>query len=456
MARNRSLFARLLAAQVTLAIVLTAMLAMVFYAERNRTVAQLVTSHWAPSLLLVARGAPIEQVRQVAPGLLRASDQRPEAVFGIASLAPRRTIMHETLVEAGLPVEDVVFGRERNAPVNAPTLWLALRGDDGALRWVGFDGGFIEENLRERFLIAALLLFGLAVGASALIAHRLAQPLEALRARIAADDASGGPLPHASAEVQAIDEAWRALRQTLDQQERERALLLAGVSHDLRSPLGRIRMAAELLPDGDGIAPRRDAIVRNALQADRLVGSFLDHVRSGELPLDETVDVAVVARSVAAQQQRATTELSVETPAALLAPHVSAVLIERVIGNLLDNAFTHGQPPVRLTVGKADHRIRIEVEDCGPGIAPEDQQAMLQAFARGDASRRHPGMGLGLAVVQRVALRMGGSVAFFRSVDGARTIVRVEWPMGSSGECRRRAQENLGPDAQSRKASMDP
>ena len=63
MARNRSLFARLLAAQVALAIVLTAMLAMVFYAERNRTVAQLVTSHWAPSLLLLARGAPIEQVR---------------------------------------------------------------------------------------------------------------------------------------------------------------------------------------------------------------------------------------------------------------------------------------------------------------------------------------------------------------------------------------------------------
>jgi len=430
MAPLRSLFARLLAAQVALAIVLTAMLAMVFYAERNRTVAQLVTSHWAPSLLLVARGAPIEQVRQVAPGPLRASDRRPDAVFGIASLTPRRTIMHETLLEAGLPVAEVVFGRERNDPVNAPTLWLALRGDNGALRWVGFESDIVEENLRERFLIAALLLLGLAVGASAMIAHRLVQPLEALRARIAADDASGDPLPHASAEVQAIDQAWRALRQSLDQQERERALLLAGVSHDLRSPLGRIRMAAELLPEGEGVAQRREAIVRNALQADRLVGSFLDHVRSGELHLNETVDVAAVARSVVAQQQRAANELSVEAPASLLVPGVSAVLIERVIGNLLDNALTHGQPPVRLTVGTADHRIRIDVEDCGPGIASEDQQAMLQAFARGDASRRHPGLGLGLAIVQRVALRMGGNVTFCRSVDGVRTVVRVEWPMG--------------------------
>jgi two-component system osmolarity sensor histidine kinase EnvZ len=430
MARNRSLFARLLVAHVAVAIVLTAMLAIVFYVERNRTVAQLVTSSWAPSLQLVARGVPIEQVRQVAPGPLHTTDLRPEDVYIVASLTVLRRIMHETLVEAGLPVVDVVIGHRWDGKVGAPTLWLALRSDDGALRWVGFESGLVEENLRERFLIATLLLFSLAVGASALIAHRLAQPLEALRARIAADDASGGPLPHASAEVQAIDEAWRALRQSLDQQERERALLLAGVSHDLRSPLGRIRLAAELLPDGEGIAPRREAIVRNAMQADRLVGSFLDHVRSGELPLNETVDLAAVARNTATQQQRAATELSVEAPDSLLANDVNAILIERVMSNLLDNAFTHGQSPVRLTVGTADSRIRIEVEDHGPGIVPEDQQAMLQAFARGDTSRRHPGLGLGLAIVQRVALRMGGSVAFCRSVDGVRTIVRVDWPMG--------------------------
>lgn len=430
MARIRSLFARLLVAQVALAIVLTAILAIVFYVDRNRTVAQLVTSRWAPSLLLLARGEPIAQVRQLAPGPLLTSEQRPEAVIRIASVTPRRAIVHETLVEAGLPVVDVVFGRERNAPAGTPMLWLALKVDDGAIRWVSFESDIVEENLRERFLIATLLLFGLAVGASALIAHRLARPLEALRARIAANDASCGPLPNASSEVEAIDEAWRALRQSLDQQERERALLLAGVSHDLRSPLGRIRIAAELLPDDDGIAHKREAIVRNTLQADRLVGSFLDHVRSGELPLNETVDVAAVARSFVAQQQRAASELSVHAPATLLVPNLSLVLIERMIGNLLDNAFIHGQPPVRLTVGTTQQRASIEVEDGGPGIAPDSQQAMLQAFARGDASRRHPGLGLGLAIVQRVALRLGGSVAFHRSADGARSIVRVDWPMG--------------------------
>jgi two-component system, OmpR family, osmolarity sensor histidine kinase EnvZ len=430
MSRARSLFARLLLAQVVLTVLLTATLMLLFDVERNRTVARLVAERWKPALQLVISGAPLATVGASAPGTVYTSPGRPSRVFQLASFTPRVAMVREAFVNEGLPVQDVLLAPESVSGRSIPVLWLALSGNDGATRWAGFESEVVEPDVRERLATAFLLLSGIAVAASAFVSRWLARPLEVLRSRIAADDASGGPLLHASAEVQAIDEAWRALRQSLDQQERERASLLAGVSHDLRSPLGRIRMAAELLPNGEGIAQRREAIVRNALQADRLVGSFLDHVRSGELPLNETVDVAVVARSVAAQQQRAVSELLVEAPASLLAPHVSAVLIERVIGNLLDNAFTHGLPPVRLTVSTAGPRIRIEVEDSGPGIAPEDQQAMLQAFARGDASRRHPGLGLGLAVVQRVALRMGGGVAFCRSADGARTVVRVEWPMG--------------------------
>jgi len=426
--RTRSLFVRLLSAQVLLAILLTAMLALMFYTERNRTVAQLVASRWAPALHLVARGVPIEQARLRAPGPLYLSNGRPDDALEIESLTPRLTIVRETLMDEGLPVADAVFGRARDAAAATPTLWLALRSGEDATRWVGFDSGIIETRLRQRVVIAVLMLLGLAVAASALMARRLAQPLEALRARIAADDASVGPLPHASAEVQAIDAAWRELRQSLDRQERERALLLAGVSHDLRSPLGRIRMAAELLPDSEGVAARRETIVRNAALADRLVGSFLDHVRSGELPLDETVDVAALARNAAAQLQRADA-LRVEAPAALPVARVSAVLIERLIANLLDNAFAHGQAPVVLRVGTAAQAVCIDVEDSGPGIAPDQQDAMLQAFARADASRQRPGLGLGLAVVQRVALRLGGGVSFARSADGLRSVVRVQWPI---------------------------
>ncbi len=429
MRRARSLFVRLLLAQLMLTVLLTATLVVLFDVERNRTVAQLVAARWKPTLQLAINGAPPAAIADSAPGMVYISPERPSRTFQLASFTLRVAVVRDAFVNEDVPVLDVAFEPESQSGRSIPVLWLALPGNDGAVRWVGFESQVIETRFRERLVLALLLLSGIAVAASAFVARWLARPLELLRARIVADDVSGGPLLHASAEVQAIDEAWRALRQSLDQQERERALLLAGVSHDLRSPLGRIRLAAELLPDSEGIAPKREAIVRNALQADRLVGSFLDYVRSGELPLHETVDIAVVARSVSAHQQRTAVELSVEAPEALLVPKVSAVLIERMISNLLDNAFTHGMAPVRLTLAAVGHRVRIEVEDCGPGIDPEDGQAMLQAFARGDASRRHPGLGLGLTVVQRVALRMGGSVAFSRSVDGARTVVRVEWPM---------------------------
>ena len=80
------------------------------------------------------------------------------------------------------------------------------------------------------------------------------------------------------------------------------ALLLAGVSHDLRSPLARIRMAAALLPGDEASAPWREAIALATLEvADRLIGSFLDQVRAGELPLDQHTDLAAIALAMAAR-----------------------------------------------------------------------------------------------------------------------------------------------------------
>jgi two-component system, OmpR family, osmolarity sensor histidine kinase EnvZ len=426
--RTRSLFMRLLAAQVVLAVALTVLLALLFYAERNRTVAQLVAARWLPALQRLARGEGLPAAQALAPGPLYAQTQRPPPTFDLATLTPRVSMLRDALVDAGLPLNDVMLGAPQAPATKVPTVWLALHGE-GAPAWIGFESDLVEARLRERVVIAVLLLFALSLLASAVIARRLARPLEALRARIAADDASGGPLPNASAEVEAIDHAWRALRTSLERQERERALLLAGVSHDLRSPLGRIRLAAELLPDSEGIAARRDAIVRNAALADRLVGSFLDHVRSGELALDETVDVAAVARGVAAQREADDGELQLDMPATLVVTRANAGLIERVIANLLDNAFVHGRPPVRLAVGQAGGHAWIEVLDHGPGIAPDERSQLMQAFARADASRRQPGLGLGLAVVQRVATRLGGSVTFQLKDKDQTHAVRVAWPL---------------------------
>jgi two-component system osmolarity sensor histidine kinase EnvZ len=344
-------------------------------------------------------------------------------------MAPRLAMVREQLQKNGIPIRGAMLGLTDESSSTTTQVWLELQPVNGIERWIGFESSWVETQLGERILLAVSLIVVFAILASAIVARRLAKPLESLRTRIAADDSSGSTVPHATVEILAIDEAWRNLRWSLDRQERERALLLAGVSHDLRSPLGRIRMAAELLPELESVASGREAIVRNTMLADRLVGNFLDHVRSGELPMDEVVDLTAIARRAVDQQNRSKADLVFDAPTTLLVSNANASLTERAISNLLENAFAHGLPPVHLRVMQQGGEVIIEVQDQGAGIDPDQEVFLFQAFARSDSSRQRPGLGLGLAVVQRVAERMGGTVRFKRTADGSTNTVRMDWPI---------------------------
>jgi len=427
--RPLSLFVSLLLAQGMLAAALTVTLAVIFYGERNITVAQLVATVWSPTLKLLDQGAPFDAVVARAPGPLQIRTARPNGVLKATAMAPRLALVREQLQKNGIPIRGAMFGLTDESSSTTTQVWLELQPVNGNERWIGFDSSWVETQLGERILLAVSLIVSFAILASAIVARRLAKPLESLRTRIAADDSSGSTVAHATVEILAIDEAWRNLRWSLDRQERERALLLAGVSHDLRSPLGRIRMAAELLPELESVASGREAIVRNTMLADRLVGNFLDHVRSGELPMDEVVDLTAIARRAVDQQNRSKADLVFDAPTTLLVSNANASLTERAISNLLENAFAHGLPPVHLRVMQQGGEVIIEVQDQGSGIDPDQEVFLFQAFARSDSSRQRPGLGLGLSVVQRVTERMGGTVRFKRAADGSSNIVRMHWPI---------------------------
>ena len=233
----------------------------------------------------------------------------------------------------------------------------------------------------------------------------------------------------ATPEVAAIEAAYDELLARFERHERERSLLLAGVSHDLRSPLARIRMAVGLLRDDAADARWREAIVRNTELADRLIGSFLDHVRAGELPLEAGADLVAAAGAAVASAGvgRGADQLQFEAPDALPLQRGHPLLLERLVANLLDNAFTHGRAPVRVVVRAEAGQAIVEVSDAGAGIPEAQRETLLQAFARGDAARGTPGTGLGLAIVARVVSRLGGTLAFGRA-DG-RHLVRVRLPL---------------------------
>ena len=428
--RFDSLFARALLTQTLVVIGLMLLFGVLVYVERNAALGRLVGERWAPALRQAAGWN--DAVPAPLPPVMQRAD-RPSLAVESLRLSPRIAALDDELQRRGVPVQETLIARG----ADGPALWLRVRTPADTTVWLGVSDDALLPSVPRRVLPALLLALMLLVGSSWVLMRRLTRPLELLRARIeshrpGAPRAQGvaaayAPLPGASPEVAAIESAYADLLARYEGHERERALLLAGVSHDLRSPLARIRMAAGLLPEADEVAPRRDSIVRNAALLERLIESFLDHVRAGELALDQRVDIAELARTAAARLERAAHEVSVDAPASLMVSHTHPLLMERMLSNLLDNAFAHGKPPVRLCVTAAAQTVVIEVSDAGVGIPGGQQDAVLQAFARGDASRGTPGTGLGLAIVMRVVSRMGGTLTFGRSDVGH--AVRVSLPL---------------------------
>ena len=419
--RFDSLFSRLLLAQIGLVCVLLFVIGALFFVDRNVTIATLYADRWAPEL---ASAAGLQSAPEARTPVLRSAE--PPAHGRVASQnAPRFVALRQALQARGVPVDEVMLTLSGPEPM----VWLHVVPEGRPAVWLGVAGQLVLPEWSRRTVLAFVLSAVLLVGVSWAFTRRLTRPLERLRTRMQTHTPGGaaspprGSVSALSPEIAAIDAAYTDLLARLQQHERERAVLLAGVSHDLRSPLGRIRMAAELLPDTADVNARKASIVRNIGQADRLIESFLDYVRSGELAFDETVDLAAAARTVVAGFERPADALSLDAPATLPRERANRLLVERLIANLVDNALKHGRPPVRVCVGGSAAQAWITVDDAGDGIPADDAAHLTDAFARGDGSRSRPGTGLGLAIVRQVAARLGGALAFER--DGPLHRVRV-------------------------------
>lgn len=220
--------------------------------------------------------------------------------------------------------------------------------------------------------------------------------------------------------VSAQGELWRQFTELAHQRhdlEERRSIMLAAISHDLRSPLSRIRMAAELLPPAPDMPVRREAILRNVDVANRLLTSFIDMAYAEEEPVEGRVNLRTLTMSVAASIPGVRL---VELPdeEVWLAP-ASSVALERALRNLIDNAAVHGQPPIEMGL-RCNESTLLWVRDHGAGVDESQYELLFQPFTRGDSNRIKPGTGLGLAVVARTVLRHGGRVKMTNEVLGLR------------------------------------
>ena len=268
-----------------------------------------------------------------------------------------------------------------------PESWLVA---DESLRWIGW---------------GALVLL-LAMGGAFLIVARINRPLRALT-EAAAQFGRGAHPPAVDesgpSEIRTLSHAFNQMAIDRKKLDDERALLLAGVSHDLRTPLARIRLGIEMLDD-KGDPSIREGIAQDIEDIDAAINQFLDFARAASSET-ATPDVSLneLVTGLAQRYERAGKALEVQTSAV---PPLSLrkLAMQRVIGNLIDNAIRYGGgQTVTVITGANTVTAWIEVLDRGPGIPPDQAERMLQPFTRMDAARSTSGTGLGLAIVDRIA-----------------------------------------------------
>ena len=282
-------------------------------------------------------------------------------------------------------------------------------------------------------ILGMLLAIAAAVGLAAYpIVSRLTRRLETLRSSL---DAWGGGRLDRRAEVEGRDEiaavaaSFNAAADRVETLLAAHRALLAHASHELRSPLTRLRLAVEVFA-GAPTPELRAAIIADIAELDGLVeeillASRLDHTSA--LPERETVDVLGLAAEEAARAGAVVQHADGASPYEI---EGSPRLLRRMIRNLIENATKHGQPPVEVEIGRAGDAsgrwVTIAVHDHGAGIPEAERERVFEPFYRPSGRAEAAGSwGLGLSIVRQIAERHGGSVLCRSEPGGGCFFVRL-------------------------------
>ncbi len=229
--------------------------------------------------------------------------------------------------------------------------------------------------------------------------------------------------PHGAREVRQAATAFLAMRDRIQRHIDQRTALLASVSHDLRTPLTRLRLELALAPP----FKRQSAMKSDLDEMEHMIDEYLAFARgeAGETP--QSIDIASLLKAAGEDVKRAGAEVEITAPARLTAS-LRPLAFKRALNNLAGNAAAHGEH-VRLSArALASGGLEIAVEDDGPGIPDEMHEEAFRPFSRLDESRNQnrKGVGLGLAIARDVARSHGGDITLARSdLGGLRALIRL-------------------------------
>ena len=221
--------------------------------------------------------------------------------------------------------------------------------------------------------------------------------------------------PSGATEVRKAGYAFIAMRERIKRHLDQRASMLAGVSHDLRTPLTRIKLGLELESD----TPEIEALRNDVIEMERMVEAYLDFARNEAADEDPApFDLSKLLQDIAENSRRAGGVVHLDAPQKInITARRSA--LQRALNNLITNGLRHGRA-VWINARADDEKIEIAVEDDGPGIDPEKYEEVFKPFTRLDEARSlsETGVGMGLTIVRDVARSHGGDVALSRSSRG--------------------------------------
>jgi len=215
--------------------------------------------------------------------------------------------------------------------------------------------------------------------------------------------------PRGAQEVRAAGKAFLDMRGRIERQIEQRTLMLSGISHDLRTPLTRLKLGLAMLPEDD----ETRALSGDVAQMQRMVDEFLAFVRDDAMEEPTLADPAALARAVVENAVRAGHDVRWLPPEATVGTlSLRPMAVARALDNLVGNAVRHGtRAEVSLLVG--ERSVRLVVEDDGPGIPADRRDEAILPFTRLDSARdpnRGGGVGLGLSIAADVALSHGGQL----------------------------------------------
>ena len=308
---------------------------------------------------------------------------------------------------------------------NEPGLWVGFRIDSDPY-WMLLDRARLTNVGGRTWLIWLITAAALSLTGAALIARLINRPLKQLsfaasRVRDGDFDASRLDEKAVTSEIREVNIGFNRMAQQLAKIEQDRAVMLAGISHDLRTPLARLRLETEMsVADADA----REHMAADIDQLDAIIDKFLDYARPDHAELKQVLLNDVIEACLYAVQDQGDMRINLDVAKGLyvLADEVE---LARVISNLLENARRYGKTPetgiaiVDIVAKSRNEWVLLKVRDHGMGVAPEALPNLIKPFFRGDAARTAAtGAGLGLAIVDKTVQRMGGIFALANTTSG--------------------------------------